>query len=125
MKYRIIAVLGATALLLTGCGGTRIPKNEKLKKIMEKKEYAVKITEDESLGSIITAKKGNDFLYVYRLNTAQDTANFYTMFETGNTQYDLLYQFQDDSKVGNVVICATDTAFSDSGIVIAEEDQHS
>ena len=124
MKYRVIAVLGASALLLTACGGSRIPKNQKLKKNMEKKDYAVKITEDDSLGSIVTAKKGSDFLYVYRLKTAQDTSNFYEMFKTGSTQYDVLYQFQDDTKLGNVVICATDTAFADSGIVIAEEDQN-
>ena len=45
------------------------------------------------------------------------------MFETGSTEYDRLYQFQDDSRLGNVVICATETAFADSGIIITEEDQ--
>ena len=70
-----------------------------------------------------TAKKDSDFLYVYRLNTAQDTADFYGMFENGSTEYDRLYQFQDDSRLGNVVICATETAFTDSGIIITEEDQ--
>ena len=43
------------------------------------------------------------------------------MFESGSTQYDRLYQFQDDSKLGNVVICATETAFADSGIKIEEK----
>lgn len=124
MKHlKTAAVLAAGTLLLTGCGGSKIPKNEKLQKKMEDKSYTVKITEDESLGSIFTAKKDSEFLYVYRLNTAQDTADFYEMFETGSTEYDRLYQFQDDSRLGNVVICATETAFNDSGIVITEEDQ--
>ena len=123
MKKRLAAVLGACTLLLTACGGSKIPKNEKLQKDMEAKAYTVKITEDESLGSILTANKDNDFLYLYRLNAAEDTENFYDMFANGNTQYDRLYQFQDDSRLGNVVICATETAFADSGIIIAEGDQ--
>ena len=121
MKKRTAAVLGACALLLTACGGTKIPKNEKMQKKMESKDYTVKITDDESLGSVFTAKKDDDFLYVYRLKSAQDTKSFYEMFESGSTQYDRLYQFQDDSKLGNVVICATETAFADSGIKIEEK----
>lgn len=124
MKHlKIAAVLGFSALLLTGCGGSKIPKNEKLQTRMEKKEYTVKITEDESLGSILTAKKDSDYLYLYRLKTAEDTASFYDMFASGTAAYDVLYEFQDDSRFGNVVICATQTAFSDSGIYIAEEDR--
>ena len=124
MKHlKTAAALAVCTLLLTGCGGSKIPKNEKLKKNMEARDYTVNLTDDGSLGSIFTAKKGSDFIYVYRLNTAQDTANFYNMFENGSTQYDRLYQFQDDSRLGNVVICATETAFTDSGIVITEEDQ--
>ena len=121
MKKRTAAVLGACALLLTACGGTKIPKNEKMQKKMESKDYTVKITDDESLGSVFTAKKDDDFLYVYRLKSAQDTKAFYEMFESGSTQYDRLYQFQDDNKLGNVVICATETAFADSGIEIEEK----
>jgi len=123
MKKRLAAALGACTLLLTACGGTKIPKNEKLKKNMEKKSYTVKITEDDSLGSILTAKKDDAFLYIYRFNKAEDTATFYDMYASSGIQYDRLYQFQDDSKVGNVVICASESAFADSGIVIAEEDQ--
>ena len=123
MKRKAQCAALGSMMLLTGCGGSKIPKNEKLKKKMEEKSYTVKITEDGSLGSIFTAKKDSDFLYVYRLNTAQDTADFYGMFENGSTEYDRLYQFQDDSRLGNVVICATETAFADSGIIITEEDQ--
>lgn len=123
MKRKALCAALGSMMLLTGCGGSKIPKNEKLQKNMEAKSYTVKITEDESLGSIFTAKKDSDFLYVYRLNTAQDTADFYGMFENGSTEYDRLYQFQDDSRLGNVVICATETAFADSGIIITEEDQ--
>ncbi|MBP0967121.1 MAG: hypothetical protein J5722_05780, partial [Oscillospiraceae bacterium] len=102
MKKRTAAVLGACAVLLTACGGTKIPTNEKLKKNMEKKSYTVKITEDDSLGSILTAKKDDAFLYIYRFNKAEDTATFYDMYASSGIQYDRLYQFQDDSKVGNV-----------------------
>lgn len=126
MKKRmsaLTALLGASALLLTACGGTKIPSNKKLKKALESKSYTVNITEDEDLGSIVTAQKGSDFLYVYRLKTTQDCADFYDLFENGSMQYDTLLQFQDDSKLGNVVLCGTDTALADSGIVLAEESE--
>lgn len=123
MKKRLAAAIGACTLLLTACGGTKIPKNEKLQKNMEKKSYTVKITEDDSLGSILTATKDDAFLYIYRLKKAEDTASFYEMYESSGIPYDRLYQFQDDSRIGNVVICATEAAFADSGIVIGEEDQ--
>lgn len=119
-KYVSAALIGACAMLLTACG-SKIPKDKKIRQIMEDKDYAVTITEDESLGSIVTAKKGSEFLYVYRLNSADDTETFYSMFESGTTSYDVLYRFQNDSKLGNVVICGTQTAFDDSGIVIKEE----
>ena len=54
-------------------------------------------------------------------SAAEDTETFYSMFESGTTSYDVLYQFQNDSRLGNVVICGTQTAFDDSGIVIKEE----
>ena len=126
MKKRLpvlAALLGASTLLLTACGGTKIPSNKKLKKALEGKSYTVQITEDEDLGSIVTAQKGSDYLYLYRLKTAQDCADFYDLFESGSTQYDKLLQFQDDSKLGNVVLCGTDAAIADSGIVLAEESE--
>ncbi|MCR4761694.1 MAG: hypothetical protein K5705_15725 [Oscillospiraceae bacterium] len=126
MKKRLPALavlLGASALLLTACGGTKIPSNKKLKKTLEGKSYTVQITEDEDLGSIVTAQKDTDYLYLYRLKSAQDCADFYDLFESGSTKYDKLVQFQDDSKLGNVVLCGTDTAIADSGIVLAEKSE--
>ena len=50
MKKRmsaLTALLGASALLLTACGGTKIPSNKKLKKALESKSYTVNITEED------------------------------------------------------------------------------
>lgn len=133
-------VLLAISLALSACGensgenhgGTYYPTNEEMKKNLEKKGYHVKIYEDVNYqeffiaisayypGTLVEAKKGENYLYFYRADTSDYCEGMYCILEESCSNPSSLVKIENDEAFGNIVYCGTASAIDAAGIRVVK-----
>lgn len=120
MKKAIIPTICAAALFFTGCGNKQsvIPSQAELQSSLKANNYVAEISTQDVDGSVLSAKSGDNFLEVYRLNSAEECNRVYQVVSSANPNAEQLYQLTDDAEFGNVIICGTKEAVKQAGIKI-------
>lgn len=75
---------------------------------------------DGKKGMYITATKGSEYIYFYRLDNAEDCLYFYDILETDHEDYNSLVKIENDVKFGNIVYCGTENAVNTAGINVVK-----
>lgn len=134
----VASILLVLAFAVSACsddnGGTYYPTNEEMKNNLEEKEYTVEVYENINYhkffiaisayydGTLIEAVKGDDYIYLFRLNNYEQCDAVYAILEANCTNYNSLVKIENDEKFGNIVYCGTANAISAAGIKVVNVD---
>ncbi len=117
MKKFIIILI---CILFCGCGKkTYYPNSTLMKKKLEKLGYSVvsdtKFNE-EYVGAHIYARKGEDYIDIYWLNSDEFFDRVKDSFFGKSCER--FITMENDSRFGTIISCSTNKALNDSGITI-------
>ena len=111
MKKTILPTLCvcAAALFFSGCGEKQsvIPDTSAVQSVLQNANYVVSVSSQDVNGMALTAKKGDDFLAYYKLDTAEECDRLYDVVIGANPDADVSCKYTNDENFGNVIICGT------------------
>ena len=129
-------ILFAVAFVTSACGddrsGTYYPPNEEMKTNLESAGYTVVIYQDLSDndgkqydGTLLFASRSREgereeYLYFYRLTSAEACNYYYSAMEANCKNYNSLVSIENDDKFGYLVYCGTENAVNAAGIRVVQ-----
>ncbi|MCQ2406905.1 MAG: hypothetical protein MJ065_00015 [Oscillospiraceae bacterium] len=131
MKYRILPVICAAALLLTGCGSassaaahsaTIIPASGTIQMNLQSAGYKVSLADTESV-SLLTATNGKeppDFEGVLVMRADSSEAITQQQSKKAENEGSIIFVRTNDPEYGNIFITGTQKALQDAGITIGD-----
>jgi hypothetical protein len=128
MKKKIIILLiSVIGILLTACGGdgqdTYYPSCSQMQENLQNKYYQVNvqtIQNDLYSGTCLTAKKGDEYIEFYWLDSCNTITSIEQDLITKYPNYNKLISMENDSKFGTFIFCSSEKAMNDAGIVIVD-----
>ena len=132
MKKVLVSLFAGLTLVLafalSACGDnknrTYYPTNDEMKTNLEKEGYVVSITTDlgEKSGTYLEAKNGEDYIYFYWVDHAENCEYYYNRLEEKCFSDYTLVKIENDEKFGNIVYCGTENAINAAGIKVVKVD---
>lgn len=131
MKHRILPVICAAALLLTGCGGasstaahsaTIIPASGTIQMNLQDAGYKVSFSDSGSV-SLLSATNGKeppDFEGVFVMRADSSEAIVQQQSKKAETENTVVFVRTNDPEYGNIFITGTQKALQDAGIKLGD-----